>query len=323
MIKIFKGVAAGTSSGDEYHSVKIDGVEQDGNIDFVKAYDKKITTGDTITSVFIYNNKLYVGYNSVVTSDGGSEYTFTNFYYFENGIWKRDESISIYRYDGIYDVNVVDNKLVLLGQYSNYNNTDFKTQVYSSNVNNAQFNMPYEYDIQSSVVYNNELHIIGSNNENDRKKHYKLSMNGSDIAYWGWSQVDTLPFNMISDNSVVAMSDGIHAFVTILHYIWTPTNGWVQQSDRVPSSFVDGVAIKYNNEIHLLDGSTSSNHHYVFKNGSWQTLTDLPCSVKHAIVYKGMLLIFDNDGSKKIYRYNNSSDNWTELKFACYTPREA
>ena len=56
--------------------------------------------------------------------------------------------------------------------------------------------LPYTFCDGSAVVYNNEIHILGSNITNKLTKHYKF--NGT-----SWYEVSTLPYNFCNGSAVV------------------------------------------------------------------------------------------------------------------------
>ena len=56
--------------------------------------------------------------------------------------------------------------------------------------------LPYEFYNASAVVYNNEIHILGSGNSSYYTKHYKW--NGS-----SWTSVSTLPYEFYNGSAVV------------------------------------------------------------------------------------------------------------------------
>ena len=56
--------------------------------------------------------------------------------------------------------------------------------------------MPYYFYYGSSVVYNNEIHILGSESTGRGTNHYKW--NGS-----SWLSVSTLPYEFYDGNAVV------------------------------------------------------------------------------------------------------------------------
>ena len=69
-------------------------------------------------------------------------------------------------------------------------------------VNKSVSTLPYNFNIGSAVVYNNEIHILGSGHSTSYKKHYKWD--GS-----SWTSVSTLPYEFYSGSAVVYNS-GIH-----------------------------------------------------------------------------------------------------------------
>jgi N-acetylneuraminic acid mutarotase len=62
--------------------------------------------------------------------------------------------------------------------------------------------LPYDFCYGCAVVYNNEIHILGSNTSGNGTKHYKWD--GTQ-----WTSVSTLPYNFY-DGSAVVLSNKIH-----------------------------------------------------------------------------------------------------------------
>ena len=56
--------------------------------------------------------------------------------------------------------------------------------------------LPYDFYLGSAVIYNNEIHILGSSNSSSNTKHYKYD--GST-----WTSVSTLPYNFRYGSAVV------------------------------------------------------------------------------------------------------------------------
>jgi hypothetical protein len=102
----------------------------------------------------------------------------------------------------------------------------------------------------STVVYNNEIHILGG--DNNPTKHYKW--NGSQ-----WVSASTLPYNFIKGSAVV-LNNEIHILGGVIgstrtkHYKWDGSQ-WVSVS-TLPCYFFGGSAVVLNSEIHILGGES-------------------------------------------------------------------
>jgi hypothetical protein len=121
--------------------------------------------------------------------------------------------------------------------------------------------LPYPFDGGSGVVYNNEIHILGS--AHTASAHYKLDNSQ-------WVSVSTLPYPFGGGSgSAVVYNNELHILGTygisdneIKHYKWNGTQ-WTSVS-TLPYHFYSGSSMVYNNEIHILGGGTSENNsnHY-------------------------------------------------------------
>ena len=109
----------------------------------------------------------------------------------------------------------------------------------------------------SAVVLNNEIHILGGN-ENGRA-HYKWDGTS-------WSEVSTLPYGF-NNNSAVIHRDEIHILGSTnwtdglrSHYKWDGTS-WLEVS-TLPVDFSNGSAVVYDDEIHIMAPHSSGKAHY-------------------------------------------------------------
>ena len=131
--------------------------------------------------------------------------------------------------------------------------------------------LPYRFYGGSAVVYNNEIHILGSEYDNNtRSYHYKY--NGSTNK---WTQVSRLPY-YFDNGSAVVYNNEIHILGSsnssnrTKHYKYNGSS-WTSVS-TLPYNFYYGSAVVYNNEIHILGGSydsSSQTKHYKYNGSSW------------------------------------------------------
>ena len=158
--------------------------------------------------------------------------------------------------------------------------------------------LPYDFENGSAVVYNNEIHIMGSNSSG-YTKHYKY--NGST-----WTEVSTLPYYFYQGfavvynneihilcgsggtkhykydgsswvslptppvgmqsytNSAFVYENKVHIVTVITHYSWDGTN-WTKEP-TLPYDMNHGCAILYNKKTHILGGykdNSLSKYHYI------------------------------------------------------------
>lgn len=158
--------------------------------------------------------------------------------------------------------------------------------------------LPYSMIDGSTVVYNNEIHIIGGNGNTTR--HYKW--NGS-----AWVSVSTLPYNFYS-GSVVVYKNEIHILGSYYgsscytnHYKWNGST-WTQVS-ILPYRFYRGSVVVYNNEIHILGSYNSScrKMHYKWNGSAWVSVSTLPYDFYSggAVVYNNEIHIFCDEDHLK------------------------
>ena len=106
--------------------------------------------------------------------------------------------------------------------------------------------IPYVFYYGSAVVYNGEIHILGSGNRDNKIKHYKF--NGS-----SWTSVSTLPYELYYGSAVVCNGDihimgGNGGYTN--HYKFDGLS-WTSVS-TLPYMFGGNQAIMYNDSIYIL-----------------------------------------------------------------------
>ena len=132
--------------------------------------------------------------------------------------------------------------------------------------------LPYKFYNSSAVVYNNEIHILGSSDSSNYTSHYKF--NGT-----SWESVSTLPYEFYNGSAVVYNNE-IHILGSsnsnyyTKHYAFNGTS-WRKIYD-IPYSFYYGSAVVYNDEIHILGGNASTTKHYTVKYDNRHIATMLP-----------------------------------------------
>ena len=173
---------------------------------------------------------------------------------------------------------------------------------------NPVSDLPYDFKNSSAVVYNGEIHILGSSNANYQTNHYKY--NGS-----SWTRVSTLPY-MFRNGSAVVYNGEIHILGSnsssyqTKHYKWNGSS-WTSVS-TLPYSFYNGSAVVYNGEIHILGSSDYNTNHYKWDGSSWTRVIEIPYMFSNgsAVVYNGEIHILgSNSYSKYHYKWDGSSWN--------------
>ena len=127
---------------------------------------------------------------------------------------------------------------------------------YESGAWSSASTLPYEFCNGSAVVYNGEIHILGSGINGNSTNHYKW--NGST-----WTRVSTLPYESNGGSAVVyngeihILGSGIYNNHT-KHYKWNGST-WINVS-TLPYESNDGSAVVYNGDMHILGGGSSNNY---------------------------------------------------------------
>ena len=184
---------------------------------------------------------------------------------------------------GLNATNVQDAVTEVNGNLRSSLNTTLKGKIINGTLTAPSLSvstLPYKFIAGSAVVYNNEIHILGSAYDNAQTKHYKWDGTS-------WTEVSTLPYAFYQASAVVYNNE-IHILGSAAnrdttnytkHYKWNGTS-WTSVN-TLPYNFYGGSAVVYNNEIHILgsaDNSISSdiftNHYKIDTGQSILTLTD-------------------------------------------------
>ena len=129
------------------------------------------------------------------------------------------------------------------------------------------------------MVYNGEIHIMGSDSSSYYTSHYKF--NGS-----SWESVSTLPYGFYGGSAVVYNNE-IHILGgngSTSHYKFNGSS-WESVS-TLPYVFYRGSTVVYNGEIHILSGDDSSYYtsHYKYDGNSWVNVSTLPGKTSFGVV---------------------------------------
>lgn len=175
--------------------------------------------------------------------------------------------------------------------------------------------LPYDFEQSSAVIYNDEIHILGSSASAYRTSHYKWT--GTE-----WVEVSTLPYEFYYGSAVVYNNE-IHIFggsststARTKHYKWDGSS-WTSVS-TLPYKFSEGIAIVYNNEIHIMSSVESSNYtsHYKWTGSEWTEVGVLPYNLctASAVIYNNELHVlgsYDSNHDTSHYKWNGST--WTSV----------
>ena len=116
--------------------------------------------------------------------------------------------------------------------------------------------LPYNFHEGKAVTFDNNIHILGSHNSGQERKHYKWDGTS-------WTSVSTLPYSFYNGAAVVYNNE-IHILGgsggNTSHYKWDGIS-WTSVS-TLPYNFYYGAAVVYNNGIHILGSLSYYRYHY-------------------------------------------------------------
>lgn len=175
----------------------------------------------------------------------------------------------------------------------------------------GEVTLPYEFNQGSAVVYNGEIHILGSVISEYRTSHYKWD--GTK-----WVEVSTIPYEfyygsaVVYNNEIHILGGSSSSTGRTKHYKWDGSN-WTSVS-TLPYVFDKGVAIVYDNEIHIMGSRDSSNYtsHYKWNGSAWSEVGELPYSFYTAsgFIYNNEIHVlgsYDSNYETAHYKYDGSS----------------
>ena len=182
--------------------------------------------------------------------------------------------------------------------------------------------VPDYLSFSAVVVYNNEVHLIGSSLSSYRTIHYKINFNTKE-----YTEVSTLPYSF-DEGCVVVYNNEIHILggydpdnfqSYAFHYKYNGTT-WSKLND-LPYGFRCGSAVVYNDEIHIFGGNTDAHYkyHYKYNGTTWTRLNDLPCDFTQdsAIIYDDEIYIlgcyYNNGYIPFFYRFNPHNSSWINV----------
>ena len=270
-------------------SVEIDGVEVDGDLK-LKSSIRTLSLG-TLPYGIYYGSAVVL--NNEIHILGCSSSTYSKYHYKWNGSSWTSVSTLPFKFNSGSAV-VLNNEIHILGakDYNlhykwdgstwisvstppeltpNYqavvlnediyipfggNNKIFKYSGSTNTWTTISSTFPYQNSQGSTIVYNNQIHILGGNTGSGNYYHYKW--NGST-----WTSVSTLPYSFY-DGSVVKLNGVIHILggnsTATKHYKWNGSS-WVSVS-TLPFDFYAGSAVVLYKAIHILGGIAEPNSAY-------------------------------------------------------------
>ena len=127
----------------------------------------------------------------------------------------------------------------------------------------------------------------------------------------------TSVINVLPDSgkvlSKVTVNPQVHSdYFELFEYLWT-------SESTLPYNVRSTVAVLYNNEIHILGGSSNQTAHYKWNGSSWTSVSTLPYNFLYAsaVVYNNEIHILGGYSNiTKHYKWNGSS--WTSVSTLPY-----
>ena len=153
-----------------------------------------------------------------------------------------------------------------------------------------------------SVVYNNEIHVMGGNGH--LTDHYKWNRST-------WVSVSTLPIELRS-NSICVYENKIHIMGGIgsgyayKHYSWDGST-WSEETSSPNQVSENAILVVLNGVFHILVG----NYFYKYVNGQWVSLTSVPYArgTSAYTVYDNAIHILGGNKTTNHYKWNGTSWN--------------
>ena len=186
-----------------------------------------------------------------------------------------------------------------------YNRMLHKGQYVGVEVNiNQPYKLPYNFYNGTAVVWNDEIHIMGSGYaaapDIATSQHWKFDGNE-------WKPVSTIPF-IFTHGSAVVYNNEIHILggssSLRYHYKWNGAK-WVSVSTLPNISFQRGDVVVWNGSLRILGSSNSSYYAYSYiyndKTATWNRTTNTPFNF-----YDGSVVLYDDN---MLYILGGSGNN--------------
>lgn len=273
-----------TSIEDEirdFPTVRINGEKVDrdynivsGKLNILKSILPHAFSGAAV----VFNNEIWIFGGSIETDD--NKYKI---YRWNGSEWTRvaEMSFSVYwaRPVVYHDKLYVFGGLGICGYFSSDGVYTEVTPSYSGQLSSQKW-----YDLGAAVVYNDEIHLLGSRKFESNTKHYKW--NGSE-----WVSVSTLPY---SDTSValvkaVVYRDKIWIFCSNSKvYTWDGSEWVLAGSAQLPTGTLGNSILVIDDKIHIFGININGKcvGHMIGDGTVWTRVDDLPYESTFGAVVK-------------------------------------
>ena len=164
----------------------------------------------------------------------------------------------------------------------------------------STFNFRFHYG--SAIVLNNEIHALGGYGTS--WNHYKW--NGSE-----WVEVSTLPSVFLGAGTrYVVYNNEIHGFAGIEHHKWNGTE-WIYVS-RIPASVNSDYPVVCNNEIHIV----IAQQHYAWNGSEWRLIRTFDYSVRYNSIVElnnKIYVLGCRDRKRLFIQYSPETERWSSI----------
>ena len=187
-------------------------------------------------------------------------------------------------------------------------------EIYKSYSWQSMPQLPYYFHEGCAVVFDGEIHLLGSEESSYRTLHYKY--NGT-----RWMIDTPIPFNFYGGCAVEyngelhVMGSTYNTTSNKYHYKYNKyTKQWTSVS-TLPIQCDGSCAVVYNGEIHLLGSVKATNYssHYKWDGTSWTSVSTLPYYFisGNAVVYNNEIHILAGSDTTNHYKWDGTS--WTSV----------
>lgn len=178
--------------------------------------------------------------------------------------------------------------------------------------------LPYTLNSACAIIYNNEIHILGSGNTSPCTQHYKW--NGV-----SWESVSTLPYEFYNGCAVM-YNDEIHIMGSsnssyrTKHYKYNGSN-W-SDVGTLPFQLGYGCAVVLDGLMHIMGGTNNNKLHYKYDGSTWVSVSTLPYNFQYGdvVALNDEIHILGTNYSSSYYKYHYrfNGSTWSSVSTLPY-----
>lgn len=283
------------------------------NIDVNMLYDKDINNTYTWEENIELPYNLYYGN---VVSYNGKLYAFipeakkSTSFILNNNIW---EEVAVPFTSKIVSSAIYNNKLYVINGISTGSQANYSLYAYDGIIWEELFTKKMNsFDFVKLVSFENNLYLfLGSSCYIYDNLEWKLKF------YHGLPYSDVLVFNNnLYMLGVFKNREPLSSPISdykIYHstYIYALNKDWFELAVKLPYQFVNGSAVVYNNEIHIMGGSNgqTGKNHFVYNGETWRQAEELPYNFSYgsAVIHNNAIHILGSmsvNYAKKHFSFN-------------------